>query len=379
MRLHLTDAAVSSLSSENQLDVYDTMQRRFGVRVSKTAKTFFVFAGHPRKRIALGRYPNTSLKEARKAAQRHLLDPVEAVTTITLGEAKKTYFTSYIEPNYRTRTQYVTKRLFSLVAKLDHKPLSDLTNHDFTTIFDKLSPSQANHLFGVLRTFFGWCERRDYIAASPIRKLTKPHKEKDRTRVLTDAELVAIWNACEDDSFGKIVRMLILTGQRRGEIAALESGWTADGTITFPPHITKNGEEHTIPLAQNAQSLLAEALREDYSVLPDQGNKSNSTILFPSPKTGKVLIGFQKMKRELDKRCGVKNWTLHDLRRTFSTRCAELGVMPHIVERCLNHLTGEISPLARRYNHHTYVTEMKAAFDLWDAHISRLISPQSSD
>lgn len=184
-----------------------------------------------------------------------------------------------------------------------------------------------------------------------------------------------MWNACEDDSFGQIVRMLILTGQRRGEIAALDNSWLADGTITFPASITKNGEEHTIPLAGNAQSLLAEALQECKDAKRDETVISNSHLLFPSSKTGAALVGFQKMKWDLDKRSGVTGWTLHDLRRTWSTKSADLGTPPHIIERCLNHLTGSMTPLARRYNQHQYVAEMREAFERHDAYISRLISP----
>lgn len=374
MQLYLTDAAVASLASEQQSDVYDTVVKRFGVRVSKTRKTFFVLAGEPRRRISLGQYPDVSLKAARKAAQRHILNPKTVTASRTLKSALQTYFETYVDPNYRPNSAYQVKRLFARIAHLEDNLLTDLKSSHLTDVLDKQTPSQANHLYSVLKTFFGWCERRDYIDASPIRKLTKPHKEKERKRTLTDAELKAVWNACDDDSFGKIVRMLILTGQRRGEIAALESGWLASDetntplSITFPPHITKNGEQHTIPLAQNAKNLLSEALHA-YPRMRD----SNSTLLFPSPKKAAVLLGFQKMKWHLDERSGVSDWTLHDLRRTWSTKSADLGAQPHIIERCLNHLTGSMTPLARRYNKHQYITEMREAFERYDAYISSLI------
>ena len=378
---------------------WDASIRAFGVRVGKNTKTFIMVKDGGR-RISLGRYPATSLKEARRAALNHQSDAPDIAASQTLRDARQTYMTTYVEPNYKKRTIYVTRRLFALTDGIEDKQLSELTAADFTAILDNLRPSQANHLYGVLKTFFGWCERRDLVAASPIRKLTKPHKEKERKRTLTDAELKAIWNACLDDSFGKIVRMLILTGQRRGEIAALERGWINENTaakrdgaenpflgfsysITFPPHITKNGEEHTIPLTRTTASILS-LLHSAGPATPHKSSPSdripspNSNLLFPSPKTGKVLIGFQKMKRKLDKRSGIKGWTLHDQRRTWSTKSAELGTPPHVIEKCLNHLTGSISPLARRYNQHQYLAEAKEAFERYEAYISRLISPQSS-
>jgi integrase len=370
--LQLNDRVIDGIKEPGMY--WDCAVKAFGVRVGKSAKTFIVVKNGGR-RISLGRYPATSLRDARKAALEYIPVPEAALSSQTLLDAKKTYEAVYLVPTYRERSAYNARRLLALTDPLDAKDIREITSHDITAIMDALRPSQANHLFGVLRTFFGWCERRDYIAASPIRKLTKPHKEKDRKRTLSDAELKAIWNACEDDSFGKIVRLLMLTGQRRGEVAAIESGWIADTAITFPPHITKNGEEHTIPLATSSATLLGTQLPEQTE---DRRTTPSSFLLFPSSKTGTIITGWAKLKEALDKRSGVKNWTLHDLRRTFSTKCAELGVAPHIIERCLNHLTGSISPLARRYNQHQYQAEMRAAFDLWDAHITRLISPQSS-
>lgn len=366
-KLHFNDRVIDGLRDPGTY--YDLTTKAFGIRVGKTTKAFFCIKDGGR-RTPLGRYPETSLQDARNKAKRLLLDAHSTKPSLTLSEALDTYYAAYIDPNYRANTAYKTKLLLQKISRLNKRQLPTITSHDINDILDKLAPSQANHVFGALRTFFGWCERRDYIAASPIRKLTKPHKERDRKRTLSDKELIALWNACEDDSFGKIVRLLILTGQRRGEVAALESGWVADGAITFPPHITKNGEEHTIPLTTQAQATISSP--------PTTSSTANSYLLFPSSKTGTVITGWAKLKEALDKRSGVKHWTLHDLRRTFSTRCAELGVAPHIIERCLNHLTGSISPLARRYNRHTYLEEMRTAFDLWDQHISRLLSQVAS-
>jgi integrase len=403
-KLHFNDRVIDGLRDPGTY--YDLTTKAFGIRVGKTTKAFFCIKDGGR-RTPLGRYPETSLQDARNKAKRLLLDAHSTKPSLTLSEALDTYYAAYIDPNYRPNTAYKTKLLLQKISRLNKRQLPTITSHDINDILDKLSPSQANHVFGALRTFFGWCERRDYIAASPIRKLTKPHKEKDRKRTLTDKELAAVWNACEDDSFGKIVRLLILTGQRRGEIAALESSWinetppngsasrTLDPgithSITFPPHITKNGEEHTIPLSSMASQLLlvSPAHRpfhsqpslksENRTLLSNHYHSSpNSNLLFPSSKTGTVITGWAKLKEALDKRSGVKDWTLHDLRRTFSTRCAELGVAPHIIERCLNHLTGTISPLARRYNQHKYLAEMKEAFDIWDTHITKLVSHPAS-
>lgn len=393
-KIRLTDLTIPSLPPGMY---WDNLLPGFGVRVGRRSKAFITVRGG--QRTTLGRYPDISLKTARSKAAVVLNGSHDATAAKTLEEAVSDYLELYVRPNYRPRSAYNTERLLKgKTAHLEKRYLTTLTAKDFHLIFDTLKPSQANHVFGAYQTFFNWCEKREYCT-NPLAKLDKPSKEQGRKRVLTDAELKAIWHACEDDAYGKIVRMLLLTGQRRGEISALESGWlqcqlTASPVdirqpdinfITFPPNITKNGEEHTIPLSETASAMIAASFRvsqpcadQDDPALPTFRGTNlaspNSNLLFPSSKTGLVIIGFQKMKRELNKRSGVTDWTLHDLRRTFATRLADLGVLPHVIERCLNHTSGTISPLAKRYNRALYLTEMKAAFDVWDAHISRLIS-----
>jgi integrase len=398
MRIELTDLAIRALKPTGKQEVYLCSKTpNFGVRVSqKGTKSFFVLLDKPRRRVHLGKFPAKSLQDARKEAKRLSLTPEPQGSSQTISEAFETYLASYIKPSYRPRPAAEVERLIRKHAKpLWNHAINTLEAKHFTPILDALKPSEANHLYGVLRTFFNWCDRRDY-GPNPLRKLPKPHKEKSRSRVLSEAELKKIWHACEDDSFGKIVRMLILTGQRRGEIAALQTEWISekphashDGaadytsySITFPPHITKNGEEHTIPLSPLSIAIIQAATR---SLSPPsqitepqpqtvRTSSPNSTLLFPSERTGKVLIGFQKLKRELDKRSGVTGWCLHDLRRSFSTIHAEIGTPPYITEALLNHKTSEhLTPIARVYNRYRWLKEMREAMDNYDAHLRRVL------
>ena len=346
--------------------------KAFGVRIGKSAKTFIVIRDGGR-RIKLGRYPDLSLQDARAKARRILLDPYAAPAEVTtLGEAIDKYLDAWVRPNYRQRSAYNTERLLTHVQSLRKRPLIELKSTELSATIDALPPSQANHVFGALRTFFNWAERQD-LGPSPMRKLWKPHRDRDRDRTLYDDELRAVWNACADDNFGSIVKLLILTGQRRGEIAAIEPAWTDREvlTVTLPARATKNGLEHTFPLARGARTLMRRAL-DARDPTPE---RFRSHLLFPSLKTGDIVTGWAKQKAALDRRSGITAWTLHDLRRTFSTKLADLGVQPHIVDRCLNHQTGSISPIARRYNRHKYREEMRAAFDLYDTYIFGLIAP----
>ena len=362
--MHFTERGLASLTDPGTY--WDPSLRAFGVRVGKRRKTFIIVRNGAR--TIVGYFPHTTLHEARKKAKRLLLDHAVVKPSLSLEEALDTYTTAYIEPNYRPLTAYRTKRLLQAVDRLGKRSLASLTPTDFTDILDRLAPSQANHVFGALRTFFNWCEKRDYCA-SPLRKLTKPNKEKSRSRVLTDNELRRIWHACPENSHGKVVKLLILMGQRVGETKAIRKDWIATNSIengnslvvTFPTSITKNGQQHTIPIPALALGLI--------------GDLSQRTgLIFPSNRTGELIAGWGKLKPELDKASGVSNWTLHDLRRTWATRSAELGTAPHIIEAALNHLSGTISPLARTYNRAKYQGEIKTAMDAYDTYISRLIA-----
>jgi integrase len=113
------------------------------------------------------------------------------------------------------------------------------------------------------------------------------------------------------------------------------------------------------------------------SVLPSDRSldKPSRTILFLARgSTSRPFTGWSKGKAALDKVSGVKDWTLHDLRRTFATRLAELGVAPHVIERLLNHVTGTLSPIALIYNKAKYQEEMRAAIDLWEAKLKTVLN-----
>jgi integrase len=154
-----------------------------------------------------------------------------------------------VRPNYRPRSAKEVERLLNKLS-LQDRHLPDIKVNDITDVLDRLPPSEANHCFGVLRTFFGWAERRELVARSPCAKLTKPHKEKTRDRVLNADEIRAIWHACKDDSFGCIIKLALCSGQRRGQLAAIEPSWIEGetGVISFPAGIMKAKREHSIPL-----------------------------------------------------------------------------------------------------------------------------------
>jgi integrase len=170
---------------------------------------------------------------------------------------------------------------------------------------------------------------------------------------LSLAELAAVWRACGDDAYGAIVRLLILTGQRREEIGGLRFEEIGDGIIALPAGRAKNKRAHVIPLSAPAHTILA-------------ARPPRSEFVF-----GKVFTSWSRGKYLLDTALDTKlvPWTLHDLRRSVATGMAELGVAPHIVEAVLNHVSGHKAGVAGIYNRATYEKEKRAALATWADHV----------
>jgi integrase len=191
-----------------------------------------------------------------------------------------------------------------------------------------------------------------------MKNLTK----SERARVLNDAELVAIWNASDPETdYGRIVRLLMLTGQRRNEIAKLKRSEidTEQRLIALPPERTKNKRPHDVPLSATALELL-------------RGIAADREYVFGRSDAG--YSGFSRAKARLDDRSSVAEWTQHDMRRTMATKMADLGVEPHIIEAVLNHVSGHKKGVAGIYNRSPYATQKRAALDLWAGHLQTILA-----
>jgi len=247
----------------------------------------------------------------------------------------------------RQSTAKETKRVLRkhFLPPFRRKYLEEITDSEIGKIIEALSPTPAaaNHAFTAARTFFRWVAKppRRYIPYSPMSGMSLPFAPVKRKRVLTDRELVAVWRAAEarTDDYGIIVRLLILTGQRRKEIASLHSAYIEGDLVTLPEELSKNHRAHTYPLCWLARSLL-----------PDREG-----LLFPAKARGAPINHWSQCKDEFDQLCPIAPWQLRDLRRTFATKLASLRIPPHIVERLLNHRLGtlqtggEISAVAEVY------------------------------
>jgi integrase len=248
-------------------------------------------------------------------------------------------------------------------------------------IADESGSVAADRARAALSAFFAWAIRQGLCEVNPVIGTNKAADVKSRERVLSDQELKAIWNALPDSDYGRIVRLLILTGQRREEIGGLR--WSeidvAKRVITLPSERTKNHRSHDVPLSKPALAIVTtQPMRAGRDFLFGDGPRRREQNGEAIKQGG--FQGWSKSKIALDAQTkSIGAWRLHDVRRTVATRMAELGVQPHIVEAVLNHASGHKAGIAGVYNRAAYVDEKTAALALWAKHIDRLISGTSSE
>src|SRR5262245_1720799 len=255
----------------------------------------------------------------------------------------------------------ITRHLQETWKPLHSLPLASVTRpivaERLREVTKENGPVGANRARSSLSRLYSWAVGEGLCNDNPVSGTNK-NKESTRDRVLSDAELVKIWLAAPDGMYGRIVKGLMRTGQRRDEICSLQ--WSEfdlqKALLAFPGERTKNHRPHDVPL-----SALA------ISVLEAQPRIVGRDLTFGEGKGG--YSGWSRSKEALDAACGVKDWTLHDLRRTAATRMADLGVQPHIVEAALNHVSGHKGGIAGIYNRAAYAAEKRAALDLWASHL----------
>ena len=212
-----------------------------------------------------------------------------------------------------------------------------------------------------LHHFFDWCIEREVIEASPVAKIKQPHKNVTRERVLTDDELRRVWLACGKigPSAGAMVRALILTMQRRNEVAHMPRAELTETEWQIAASRTKNGFAMDVHRTAAFNAVL--------DSLPLDG-----PYVFEGRHHGKPLNGFNALKESLDAAIGegMAPWTLHDLRRTGSTKMQKLGIRPEVIDACQNHLPQGIK---RVYQRHAYADEKRHAFEALAAEVARIV------
>ena len=360
-----------------------------GLRLRKGGSRTWVFwyrVGRQRRKLPIGSAAVITAGEARKqAAILHAEaklggDPAgekaagKARADETVG-AVLPIFLARQKERLRPRAYVEVVRHLNVGAKRLHRlTLADVNRRDVATVLAAIATAKsgatANRVRASLSSFFAWCIREGLLEVNPV-AWTERREEISRDRVIADDELCDIWVSLKDDTYGSIVKLLILSGARREEIGALR--WSEvdfdKALIKLPPERVKNGQERIMVLSVPALAILQERPRLAW---PDG---SPCDLVF-----GRGARGFSDWvgsKIDLDRRIlarrsePLKNWTLHDFRRLLSTAMHDqLRIQPHVV--------GHRRGVPGVYNRASYEREMRIALDLWAEHVLALVEQRES-
>ncbi|MBY6015117.1 site-specific integrase [Qipengyuania gaetbuli] len=380
--------------------LWDTKIPGFGVKVTPKGSKVYLYQyrmggrGSKVRRYTIGKHGAITPEAARKEASRLAAlvlqgeDP-QAQRQERRKIAVELAFSSYLDyfaenclrVDWKASADEVDAMLRTYALPvLGDKPLPDIAAQDISAVLRPLrsKPASRSKLFAVLRRLFRWAKSEgDLTTPSPMADMETPAPPPSRKRVLRDWELRLVWDAAHllGYPFGPFVRVLILTGQRRNEVADLP--WNeldhSESLWSLPDYRAKNGEANNVHLSAPAIAELdAITKRKKKAEWPRSG--------FVFSTTGKSPVsGFSRAKSRLDKLVAKLNdgqplddWTLHDLRRTLATGMQRLGVRFEVTEAILNHKSGSRSGVAGVYQLHDWADEKRSALDAWARHILSL-------
>ena len=352
--------------------------------------------GTTQKRVTLGKHGALTPDEARQLAKGELgkvargadvaqekREAREKLTGATLRDLIERYLKGHAKP-----TRYWTEKRARLLSDdlkaLHGKPATLIKRGEIAAIIDKVegrSQAAARLLFADIRPIFAWALDRAAIEQNPMAGMKGPQPLDARDRVLSDDEIKAFWQAVTEENwpFSAVFKVLLLTGQRREEVAGMR--WREvdldAGTWTIAKERCKNGKAHTVDLCPEAVRLLDPL--GDAAAPRLAKNTEEKDLVFSTTGTTSVS-GFSKVKARIDARMQeilgdkFQPWRTHDLRRTAASGMAALGFQPHVIERVLNHVSGAQGGLTGVYQRHDYREERKRAIMAWGAHVMQIVS-----
>jgi integrase len=388
--MRLTKANVAKVSlpaGKSDAIIFDDDLPGFGLRLRAGGKRTWLAQyriGAKQRRVSLGTVENTDADEARRRAKTTLSkvhlgqDPQDekndtrARAAVTLRAIIDSYLVRHAEIRLKKNSLIEVRRYLCVLWS----PLHETAVHSVTraTVAARLAeiagangPYAANRARAALSSFYGWAIGEGLTDINPVVGTNKATAETARDRVLGDDELALVWRHAGAGDYGAIIRLLILTGQRREEIGGmlwdeldLEAGLWSIGSAR-----TKNRKAHDVPLSPAAVAILRAIPRRE-----------GREYVFGAGAG--AFQGWSNSKSALDARiaqAGGKGspWRLHDIRRTVATRLGDMKVLPHVVEAVLNHISGHKAGVAGIYNRAVYAAEKREALDRWAQRVLEIV------
>ena len=375
--------------------VFDGNLPGFGLRIREGGKRTWIVQyrlGKKQRRLTIGNVGVIDADEARRRAKQALskvrlgIDPqlersdVRVQASVTLKTVIADYLARYAEPRQKPKTFQDTTRYLQVgFTPLHETPLQKLRRADIARQLGELAkssgPYATNRARAAISALFSWAIGEGLADANPAVGTNKAIDEISRDRVLSQPELTHVWRLSGDGDYAAIVKLAILTGQRREEIGGMlwseldliQSMWKI-GAVR-----TKNGLSHSIPLSKLAVQILSGLIRQE-----------DRDFVFGS-QTGSFQ-GWSNAKAALDARIQEAfskgpapsqpfvAWRFHDIRRTVATRLGDIGAQPHVIEAILNHISGSKAGVAGVYNRAAYSDEKRVALALWSEKVSAEIA-----
>ena len=378
--MKLTSRNVTTLAlpaGKTDVIYWDDAVPGFGLRIRQAGARGWVYRyrfGNLQRSVKLGSASSVPLATARDNASKleaevRLGGDPAVKKELARQEAQNTFallaerFLDARRPELREATIVEYERHLRRACKSLHRlPASSVTQADIAKLLNGAAGSAtANRLRATLSALFVWALKEGMVLPhGNVAAFTHKRTEAARDRVLSDKELKTIWKACGDGDYSKIIKLLVLTGARADEIAAMEWTEIVDGAINLPGSRTKNGRAHTIPLSEPARNIIASI-------------EQHGIHVFGKRDSG--FSGWSKAKAALDEKLGesVAPWRVHDLRRTCASGMQRLGVRVEIIERALNHLSGSFRGVAGVYQRDPMTAEVKDALNRWARHVMALV------
>jgi integrase len=294
----------------------------------------------------------------------------------TVDNLAAQFIERYAKKQTRPASWRMTQRIFDriILPAWWGRSIHEIKRRDVIDLVEGVAektPILANRVHAALSKFFNWLASRDVIVASPVAGVARPSKENARDRILSDGEIKAVWSACDviGGQGGACVKLLLLTGQRRGEVAGMRWAEIEDDLWTLPPDRTKNGQKHSVPLSRQVMAVIGS--------VPQIANDADSVFVGAG---NRKLAGFSHIKDDLDAHLKLKGpWVLHDLRRTVASGMARIGVTLPTIERVLNHKSESFAGIVGVYQRHDFAAEKRAALQRWADHVEGIVKGVSAD
>jgi len=391
----LTQAALDAFKpSDRRREIPDAKVSglQFVLQPSGAASWAFRFRwGGKTAKLTLGPYPAIGLAQARDLARKAAADLAGGKDPRAQKRAQRAaaapaldlienivseYVERYAKKKTRERSWRQTERLLlkEIVGPWGKRELSSIRRKEIIALLDKIAdraPVVANRVLAAFHHLCVWAQQRELIETNPAAGVKAPAQPIPRERVLADVEIAALWRATGTLGYpaGPIVRLLALTGARLREVSQMRwSEVDLDMAMwVLPAARSKNGREHSVPLAPMAVELLKELPRfEKCDAVFSYDSKTPTSSLSRAKRSLDAA-----MRRELPE---LAPFVLHDVRRSVASGLGALGIAPHVIEAALNHRSGVISGLAATYNRFQYGPEKRTALTRWAQHIEIIVS-----